>query len=63
VIAAKAPLSIAATKRAVDDGLSLPLAAGLEIEALHFGTLAATADFAEGTKAFLEKRKAVFTGS
>jgi enoyl-CoA hydratase len=63
VIAAKAPLSIFAAKRAVDDGLSLPLDAGLEIEALHFGTLAGTSDFAEGTKAFLEKRKAVFTGS
>jgi len=63
VIAAKAPLSIAAAKRAVDDGLSLPLDAGLEIEALHFGTLAGTSDFAEGTSAFLEKRKAVFTGS
>lgn len=62
-IAAKAPLSIAAAKRAVDDGLALPLDAGLEIEALHFGTLAGTADFAEGTKAFLEKRKPVFTGS
>ncbi len=63
VIAAKAPLAIAAAKRAVDDGLALPLAAGLEIEALHFATLVGTADFAEGTKAFLEKRKAVFTGS
>ncbi len=63
LIASKAPLSIAATKRAVDEGLALPIGAGLEIEALHFGSLVKTADFAEGTKAFLEKRAAQFTGS
>jgi enoyl-CoA hydratase len=63
VIAAKAPLSIAATKRAVDEGIALPIAAGLELEALHFGTIVGTNDFKEGTKAFLEKRAAVFTGS
>jgi enoyl-CoA hydratase len=63
VIASKAPLSIAATKRAVDEGIALPIAAGLELEALHFGTLVGTADFKEGTKAFLEKRPAAFTGS
>jgi enoyl-CoA hydratase len=63
VIASRAPLAIAATKRAIDDGASLPLAAALEIEALHFGTLVGTADFREGTKAFLEKRTANFTGA
>lgn len=63
VIASKAPLAVAATKRAIDDGLGLPLAAGLEIEALHFGSLVDTGDFAEGTTAFLAKRQAAFTGS
>jgi enoyl-CoA hydratase len=63
VIASRAPLAIAATKRAIDDGASLPLAAALEIEALHFGTLVGTDDFREGTKAFLEKRPANFTGA
>lgn len=62
IIAAKAPLAIAATKRAIDDGSGLSIEAGLEIEALHFGTLVATADFAEGTQAFLAKRPAAFTG-
>ncbi|GAC1311115.1 MAG: enoyl-CoA hydratase-related protein [Vulcanimicrobiaceae bacterium] len=63
LVAAKAPLAIAATKRAIDDGIGLPTAAGLEIEALHFGTLVGTSDFAEGTRAFLDKRPANFTGS
>ena len=63
LIAAKAPLAIAATKRAIDDGIGLSAAAGLEIEALHFGSLVVTNDFSEGTSAFLAKRPAVFTGT
>jgi enoyl-CoA hydratase len=61
-IAGKAPLAVAATKRAIADGMDLTLPSGLEIEALHFGSLVGTADFAEGTSAFLEKRPAEFTG-
>ncbi len=57
VIAAKAPLAIASCKRAIANGEHLPLAEALEIEALEFGTLTNTADFKEGTSAFLEKRK------
>ncbi|GAC1441660.1 MAG: enoyl-CoA hydratase-related protein [Vulcanimicrobiaceae bacterium] len=61
LVASKAPLAIAATKRAIDDGMGLPLAAGLEIEALHFGSLVTTSDFTEGTSAFLAKRRPTFT--
>ena len=62
-IAAKAPLAVRATKRAIDAGLPLPMAAGLELEALSFGSLVSTADFVEGTTAFLAKRPATFTGN
>ena len=63
LIASKGPLAIAATKRAIDMGSSLPLASGLELEAMCFATLVDTADFVEGTSAFLEKRKPAFSGS
>ena len=62
LIAAKAPLAVAATKRAIDEGIGLPMTEALAIEALHFGTIVGTADFREGTQAFLEKRSAAFRG-
>jgi enoyl-CoA hydratase len=62
LIASKAPRAIEATKRAIDEGAGLPMREALAIEALHFGTLAGTSDFREGTSAFLEKRKPAFTG-
>ena len=62
VIASKAPLAVAATKRAIDDGISLSIDEGLAIEALRFGSMVGTHDFKEGTKAFLEKRPPAFTG-
>ncbi len=63
VIAAKAPLAIAAVKRTINDSIGLGLSEGLAIEALAFGTLVDTEDFTEGTKAFLEKRKPSFKGN
>jgi enoyl-CoA hydratase len=62
LIAAKAPLAIAATKRAVNEGASLPLDDALALEALLFGRCVTTADFKEGSQAFLEKRPAEFLG-
>ncbi len=57
VIAAKAPLAIEGTKRAINAGAHLSIADALELEAVEFGTLVGTNDFKEGTSAFLEKRK------
>lgn len=61
-ISKKAPLAIAACKRAINNGAHLPIADALELEALEFGALVNTNDFKEGTSAFLEKRTAQWTG-
>lgn len=61
-IAQLAPLAIRACLAAVVGGTDLPLAEGLALEAKLFASLFATADMREGTRAFLEKRKAVFKG-
>ncbi|HEY1576038.1 MAG TPA: enoyl-CoA hydratase-related protein [Terracidiphilus sp.] len=61
-IAAQAPLAVADAIRVVDEGLDLPLDLALLLEAEHFGRLCDTEDKAEGTKAFLEKRQAAWTG-
>lgn len=62
VIATKAPLAIAATKRAINNGAHLSIDDALELEALEFGGLIDTEDFKEGTSAFLEKRKPAWKG-
>ncbi len=59
---ANGPLALAMTIEAVDRGLDAALEAGLVLEASHFGVLVATADMAEGTRAFLEKRAPRFAG-
>jgi len=61
-IAANAPIAISETLHAVDEGLSLPLELALLREAGRFGELCATADKAEGTSAFLEKRAPAWKG-
>jgi enoyl-CoA hydratase len=61
-IAAQAPLAIAETLRVVDEGLDVALDLALLREADRFGHLCDTADKAEGTAAFLEKRKPVWKG-
>jgi enoyl-CoA hydratase len=62
LIATKAPLAIAACKRAINNGAHLSLDDALEIEALEFGALVDTEDIKEGTGAFLEKRKPEWKG-
>jgi enoyl-CoA hydratase len=57
------PLAVRACLELVDAGLDMTVDEALRLEAAYFGLLSATADMREGTAAFLEKRKAVFTGS
>jgi 2-(1,2-epoxy-1,2-dihydrophenyl)acetyl-CoA isomerase len=60
-LAALPPKALAAMKRAVYQGHS-HLDAQLDLEAELQAQLAASKDYAEGVAAFLEKRRAVFTG-
>jgi enoyl-CoA hydratase len=57
------PLAIAHCIEAVNAGYDLPLTDAMTLEATAFGLLAATDDKREGTRAFLEKRAAKFTGA
>lgn len=61
-IASLAPLAIRSCLKAVTEGLTLPLAEGLKLEADLFSQLFQTEDMREGTRAFLEKRPPVFKG-
>ena len=57
------PLAVRACLELVDAGLQMSMDDALGLEATWFGLLSATADMREGTRAFLEKRAAAFTGS
>lgn len=57
------PLAVRFALEAVNRGGSLELDEGLAIEEMLFGLVSSTADMKEGTKAFLEKRKAEFQGN
>jgi len=62
-LAALPRLALQASKMLINRSQEIDLATGLEFEARTFAALAHTHDLAEGTKAFLEKRKANFTGN
>jgi len=61
-IAANGPLAVVETLRVVNEGLDLALDLALMREAERFGHLCATADKAEGTRAFIEKRAPIWKG-
>ena len=61
-IAAKPAVAVAYMLDAVRSGVQMSLAEGCELEATLFGLVSATEDMREGTRAFLEKRPAAFTG-
>ncbi len=61
-LAAKPAVAVRCALDAVTRGLELPLAEGQFLEATLFGLVASSEDMREGTRAFLEKRPAVFKG-
>jgi enoyl-CoA hydratase len=61
-IAAKAPLAISLSKRAVYEGLDMTMREGCEAEMAYFGLAVGTDDRREGTRAFLEKRAPIWQG-
>jgi enoyl-CoA hydratase len=61
-IAARAPLAVAAAKRAIRRGADQPLDAGIALERQLFASLFATDDQKEGMRAFLDKRAPTWTG-
>jgi enoyl-CoA hydratase len=61
-LAAMAPVAAHAILDAVHRGAALPFREGEFLEASLFGLVFSTDDVREGTRAFLEKRKATFVG-
>ena len=62
VLASRAPIAMRYIIDAVNTGLEMTLADAQVFEATLFGLVSTTEDMREGTRAFLEKRKAEFKG-
>jgi enoyl-CoA hydratase len=61
-ILSKAPLAVGVILEAVQHGMEMTLAEGLQLEENLFGVICGTEDMREGTAAFLQKRQAHFMG-
>ena len=61
-LAKSAPIAMRYIINAVNKGVEMPFAEACQYEATLFGLVASTEDTREGTRAFLEKRKAEFKG-
>jgi len=61
-LASKPPVALRYAMEAVNHGVEMPFADACQLEATLFGMAVATDDMKEGTRAFLEKRKAEFKG-
>jgi enoyl-CoA hydratase len=60
-IAQKGPIALKLAKRVIDSGYNKDLSEGCELERKAFVECFTTSDRKEGMKAFLEKRKPIFT--
>jgi enoyl-CoA hydratase len=62
-IGKRGPVAVRLALEAIERGLNQDLPGGLAVEADLFGVACSTDDAAEGLRAFLDKRKAAFTGA
>ena len=62
-LAQAAPLALRGTLDAVNVGGECAIEEGLQYETAQFGLMFSTDDMREGTRAFLERRKPVFSGT
>lgn len=62
-ITAAAPISCTQAKRAIDGGLDMDFASGVQLEAALYERVLTTSDREEALLAYREKRSPVFTGS
>ena len=62
-LAEKPPVALKLVKLLVNQGLDIPILAGLNMESLGWGVVFSTKDAKEGVNAFFEKRKPNFKGS
>src|SRR5262249_11487143 len=62
-ILSRAPIAVAMTWEALHRGASLGADESARLGADYFGLVAATEDFREGTRAFIEKTTPVFSGT
>ena len=63
ILATRGKASLRAAKEAINRGMDVDLQTGCDIEIDAFSLCMSSPDAKEGTRAFLEKRKAVFKGS
>ncbi|MCI4371856.1 MAG: enoyl-CoA hydratase-related protein [Thermoplasmata archaeon] len=58
----KGPAAISLAKACLRAAMEMPLSAGLDFETAAFGVVGSTRDKEEGMRAFIEKRKPMWTG-